>query len=108
VGTPRPAPDDDHALFLMLVVLHGLARFVDGPDGCADVDLVAREWDRPRPAEELSVRYGRPPDRPGRLSECHSRRIALRTLARSLSEVGARSFGPSIACRSSHEIPRSA
>jgi hypothetical protein len=46
VGTPQPA-DDEHALLLMFAVTHGLARFVDAPEGRADVDLVAREWDRP-------------------------------------------------------------
>ena len=41
----RPA----RALLLLLTVMHGLARFVDLPAGRADVDLVAREWERPAP-----------------------------------------------------------
>jgi hypothetical protein len=54
VATPQPA-DEQHALLLMLAVIHRLARFVDVPEGRADVDLVAREWDRTRPDEEVSV-----------------------------------------------------
>ena len=48
-ATPQPA------LLLLLTVMHGLARFVDLPAGRADVDLVAREWERPRPDEEVSL-----------------------------------------------------
>jgi hypothetical protein len=47
-GHPQPA-DDDHVLLLLLAVTHGLARFVDRPEDRPAVDLVAREWDRPRP-----------------------------------------------------------
>ncbi len=55
MGIPQPAPiDDEHALKLMLAVLHGLARFVDTPEYRADVDLVAREWD----GQVLPIGYG--------------------------------------------------
>jgi hypothetical protein len=55
VATPQAASDNDHALLLMLAVLHGLARFVDEPEYRPDVDLVAREWPPAQPAEGSSV-----------------------------------------------------
>ena len=65
MGTPQPAHDDDHALWLMLAVVHGWARFVDEPEGRADVDLVACEWDgQLSPAgypDEAATPYPAPP-----------------------------------------------